>query len=91
MDENKTYEFEGTVTIGTHEYRDLIKDCITYKNESDNYRSKYWEEQSKVKALEAKLAEANAELDRCRAFIESKKETRIAFKLFVAGIEEDQT
>lgn len=89
MDEKKTYDFKGTVTISTDEYRDLITDCTTYKASSDDYRSKYWGEQTKVKNLEDKLKAVEAETERLRAFIEAKKETRLAFKLFVAGVEDE--
>lgn len=89
MDEKKTYEFKGTVTISTDEYRDLITDCATYKASSDDYRSKYWNEQNKVKDLETNLAAVKAEAESLRTFIEAKKETRLAFKLFVAGVEEE--
>ncbi|MBQ8616346.1 MAG: hypothetical protein IJ418_02420 [Clostridia bacterium] len=88
MDEKKTYDFKGTVTISTDEYRDLITDCATYKAGCDDYRSKYWNEQNKVKVLESNLAAVKAEAENLRAFIEAKKETRLAFKLFVAGVEE---
>lgn len=89
MEEKKTYEFKGTVTISTDEYRDLITDCATYKASTDEYRSKYWELQNKVKTLESNLAAAQVEAEKLRSFIEAKKETRLAFKLFVAGVEED--
>lgn len=89
MDEKKTYGFKGTVTIGTDEYRDLITDCATFKSSMEDYRSKFWAEQTKAKKLEEELAVAKANAEHLRAFIESKKETRLAFKLFVAGVEED--
>lgn len=89
MDEKKTYEIKGTVTIGTDEYRDLITDCATYKASMEDYRSKFWNEQTKTKKLEEQFAAAKAEAEHLRAFIESKKETRLAFRLFSAGVEED--
>lgn len=89
MEENKTYDFKGTVTISTEEYRDLIQDCVTYKREFENSRSNLWREQQKVNDLEKKLKELTAELDRIRAFIDSKKDILLAFKLYCAGIEED--
>ena len=89
MEVKKTYDFKGTVTISTEEYRDLITDCATYKASSDDYRNKYWTEQNKVKSLDSSLNAVKAELENLRAFIESKKETRLAFKLFVAGVEEE--
>lgn len=88
MEEKKTYDFKGTVTISTEEYRDLIQDCVTFKREFEDYRSKWWEEQRKVNDLEKKQKELTAELDRLRAFIDSKKDILLAFKLYSAGIEE---
>lgn len=88
MDDKKTYDFKGTVTISTEEYRDLIADGAAAKHDADDYRSKYWQEQNKVRELERKCATLESEIAQLRSFIESKKENRLAFKLFVAGVEE---
>ena len=57
MDENKKYPIEGTVTISTEEYRDLLKDSVSNEKEASEYRSKYWNEQNKTSKLEKSLAE----------------------------------
>lgn len=57
MDENKKYPIEGTVTISTAEYRDLLTCSVANEKEASEYRSKYWAEQNKTSKLEKSLAE----------------------------------
>lgn len=51
-EERKKYEVQGTVTISTEEYRDLLEDKYDALKSRDFYQSKYWEFETKVKKLE---------------------------------------
>lgn len=53
--EEKQYEYKGTVTISTEEYRDLVKGVFEAEKDAESYRSRYWEEQSKSRELEKKV------------------------------------
>ena len=53
--EEKKYEINGTVTISTEEYRDLITEKFEAKKDMEDYRSRYWSEQNKTKELTSKV------------------------------------
>jgi hypothetical protein len=83
MDEKRTYDYKGTVTISTEEYRDLIEDCAELKAKFEDYRSKFWAEQNKVTSLQTELNLAKIELEDLTRWKNSKEELRLAFKLFL--------
>lgn len=89
MNEKKNYDFNGTVTISSEEYRDLVTAAVKNERDADDYRSRSWSAENKVKSLEAALKEIKSDLELRTAFIESKKEFRLAFKMFTAGVEEE--
>ena len=68
MDENKKYPIEGTVTISTEEYRDVLTCAVANEKEASEYRSKYWAEQQKTSKLEKSLAEL-------KEFLQSDEDT----------------
>ena len=39
--EDKKYSVVGSVTIGTDEYRDLVRNSIEQENSADDYRRKW--------------------------------------------------
>ena len=73
-EDEKKYPVQGTVTISTEEYKDLVKTVMDKERESNNYRDKYWTEQSKVNDLEKRLNELRAEADIMQAFIAQQPE-----------------
>ncbi len=83
MDEKKTYDFKGTVTISTEEYRDLIEKCAELKADYSKRNSDYYEEYRKRQDLEKQLKEMQEELINLRRYVNAKEETRLAFKLFL--------
>lgn len=91
MDDNKkVYDFKGTVTISTDEYRDLISDVTAFKYEASDYRSKYWTEQNKFNEAEKKAKALEAELESLRLYVNAKEETRLAYRLFLVEMKEDK-
>lgn len=72
-EEKKVYSVVGTVTIGTDEYRDLVEASITQEARAEDYRNKYWAEQSKVSKLEKQVEALRAKIEKCEKFI--KKNT----------------
>ena len=70
MDENKKeYSVVGTVTIGTDEYRDLIETTLSSARQADDYRSKYWSEQAKVRELNEQIKALEAKIHKCEALM----------------------
>lgn len=86
--ENKDYEFKGTVTISTQEYRDLLHAVYKSENEADRQRDNYWSERSKVSKLEkenAEIIKANVKLNEAKEFIMTNEDVKIQFKKYLAG------
>lgn len=83
MDEKKTYQ-SFPIQISSEEYRDLIIANEKAKNEASDYRSKYWEQQNKVKEAEKKTADAEATLASITAFFNSCTEARALYEAYVA-------
>lgn len=77
--ENKKYEIVGEVKIGTDEYRELIETTITASKDADNYRSKWWAEESKNRELQEKIKK----LEKFEEFVNSTDELRTKYKLFL--------
>lgn len=89
MDEKKVYSVVGTVTIGTDEYRDLVEASITQEKLADDYRSKYWAEQSKVSKLEKQVEALKAKIAKCEKYISSKNTSDDAVTLIMSLFGED--
>jgi hypothetical protein len=83
--EEKKYSIVGEVRIGTDEYRDLIESAAMASKDADNYRSKFWAEESKNRKLEEKVAV----LEKFAEFVNSSDEIRTKYKLFL--LEKDVT
>ena len=91
MDEKKTYDYKGTVTISTEEYRDLIEDVCQYKREADSERRDRWAAQSELNKVKEELKAVNEKLTQYKTFVERNTESRHAFKLYWAGLlQEDE-
>ena len=86
MDEKKTYPVTGTVTISTEEYRDLICGIYEAKAEAERKSSKWYDEYNRAKKLESELVCLKEERDSLAKFVESKNDLKLAYKLFCAGI-----
>ena len=85
MDEKKKYSVEGTVTISTEEYRDLLTDKFEMEKDRDSYQSRYWNEQSKTRDLEKKVEELQAQYDKVSEFVKADNERYQSYVQFVAG------
>lgn len=77
--EDKKYEIVGEVKIGTDEYRDLITTAAEATKDADTYRSKWWSEESKNRALQEKITK----LEKYEEFVNSTDELRTKYKLFL--------
>lgn len=53
-EEKKTYDFTGTVTISTEEYRELIERAIRSEIEARDQSTKWYEEYKRVAELQKK-------------------------------------
>ena len=53
--EKREYSVIGKVEIGTDEYRDLISGLVEAEKSAEEYRSKFWSEQTKNGKLEEEL------------------------------------
>lgn len=73
MNEEKKYDINGAVTISTEEYRGLIVEGLNSKHEADDYRSKFWKEQDKVKELEKKVEALQKATLRSQKFLNERQ------------------
>ena len=69
MEEKKVYSVVGKVEIGTDEYRDLIETALSNAKQVEDYRSKYWAEQSKVSSLNKQIEALEEKIKKCEAFM----------------------
>ena len=53
--DGREYPVVGKVEISTTEYRELIEKSIVAERDADNYRSKYWSEQSEKNKVSESL------------------------------------
>lgn len=83
MSEKKTYT-SHPVTIDSEEYRDLITENSELSHEAEDYRQKYWKEQSAKKAVEDELAKVKASLEKINSFIASSNEVKALFEAYLA-------
>ncbi len=82
--EEKKYDVQGTVTISTEEYRDLIVSAIEQGKEADKYRSQYWDEVNKRSELETKLKASEERCDTYKKFINADEERFKDYKFWLA-------
>ena len=89
MSDEKKYQVVGKVEIGTDEYRDLIEEKSHWRNESDEYRRKWYDESKKVEELEKKVAAQEKAIARHKKFISLSEERTAAWNLYLAQISEE--
>ncbi len=87
MSNKREYEFKGTVTIGTDEYRDLIEDCISNEKSAHEYRSKFWAEENVSKRANERADAAESKLAELTTFLTEQNLTD-KFKLWKISREE---
>ena len=90
MDEQKKYEVQGTVTISTEEYRDLITEKYEAQKEMEDYRHRYWDEQSKKRELESKVAALEKGQKNYRDFVNSTPECTALYKQWLINKQEEE-
>ena len=69
MEEKKTYEVTGTVTISTEEYKDLIYDKFSAEADKDRYMRAGWDKDSQINELKKQVEVLTCELDKYKNFI----------------------
>lgn len=69
MDSEKKYSVIGRVEIGTDEYRELIERGLSAEKSADEYRIKFWAEQSDKKNAEKALEECKKRLSDVQQFL----------------------
>ena len=69
MEDRKEYSIIGKVEIGTDEYRDLIESAVNQEKRADEYRTKYWNEESERKKRDAKIVELKAEIKKLKELL----------------------
>jgi Skp family chaperone for outer membrane proteins len=80
--EDKKYTVVGSVTIGTDEYRDLVENGIRKEQEAEDYRSKFWKEQSKSGELQKELAALKPKYEALNKFVKSDDAIATKYKLY---------
>lgn len=72
MEEKKNYSVIGKVEIGTDEYRDLIEERAAAIKEAEEYRSKYWKEQTELRECKEALDKSKNMLNKLYEFLKEK-------------------
>ncbi len=90
MEEQKKYEIQGTVTISTEEYRDLIYDKVNAEKEKNDYMHRYWDEQNKSSELKDIIAAKDKSIAFYRDFVNSSEEICKAYKEFYMNKQDDE-
>lgn len=88
--EEKKYEIIGKVEIGTDEYRDLIRAAIENEKQADDYRHKFWTEESKTKELQEKVEKLEKSIAHYREFVNSDDEVKISYRMYLKSKEVDE-
>lgn len=73
-EDKKKYSVEGTVTISTEEYKDLIIENTSVKAKNDKQSTENWNLRNKVSELEAVIKSQKEELDLMTGFVASDME-----------------
>jgi hypothetical protein len=87
--EEKQYDYKGTVTISTEEYKDLITEKFEAKKDMEDYRSRYWSEQNKTKELTSKVEAQEKSISHYRNFVNSKEDITLEYKMYLRQIGEE--
>lgn len=70
MDENKKeYSVVGTVTIGTDEYRDILKDKFEAEKTKAEYNNKWFNEYQRANQLQKQVDALTAKIQKCEDII----------------------
>lgn len=88
--EKKEYEYKGTVTISTEEYKDLITDKFSAQNEIEDYRRRYWDEQNTVSELKDKIEALEMDQKNYRDFVNSSPEITNFYKQWLINKQDDE-
>lgn len=72
MEEKKNYSVIGKVEIGTDEYRDLIEERAAAIKEAEEYRSKYWKEQTELRECKEVLDKLKNMLNELHGFLKEE-------------------
>ena len=89
-EERKDYAVQGTVTISTEEYRDLITGKFEAEKSSDDYRRNYWNEQSVTSELKDKVKALEAGQKNYRDFVNSSPEITALYKQWLVSKQDDE-
>ena len=90
MEEKKKYEVQGTVTISTEEYRDLITEKFNAEKDKSDYQHRYWDIQNIKSELEDKIAALEKGQKNYRDFINSSAEIVEAYKSWMISKQDDE-
>lgn len=82
MNEEKTYSVVGQVTIGTDEYRDLIKEVANLKHEYSEANSQRFAAQRERDEAIKRIDALSDKLSLYQKFVQSDPERTSAFMLF---------
>lgn len=88
--EKREYETKGTVTIGTDEYRDLIKDVCDLRSAGQKEHDDWYREYNRANELEKKLNAYKEELKKINDFLDSDDSLRTKYKLWKIEQEESE-
>lgn len=83
MAENKEYSIVGQVTIGTDEYRDLIRGLAETEASLSEYRSKSWKLETEVKKANENAEAVSRQYRDLLAFVQSSEELKAKYQLFL--------
>lgn len=84
MDEKKTYSVVGIVSIGTDEYRGIIEERASFKKDAEDYRSKFWKEESARKAAEEKVRGLEKQIEEYGVFFTKFPEAKALYGQYTA-------
>lgn len=86
--ESKEYEVNGTVTIGTDEYRDLITENCELKIKAQKEHDDWYKEYNRAKDLEKKLEACEEKLSEVNDWFDSDASLRPKVRLLKEESEE---
>ena len=87
--EGKEYSVVGKVEISTTEYRELIEKGLTAERSADEYRSKFWNEQSEKKKADEMLASCKNKLNDLIQFL-TEENLMDKYKLWKIGKQQEE-
>lgn len=81
-EEKKEYDYKGTVTISTEEYKDLVSKVYELKIAGQKEHDDWYKEYSRANELEKKNKDLSSKLDVFNTWLEGSEEIRAKFKLW---------